>query len=66
MIFHSLDDIEQAMNQSLRDAQLAKAQGNPVKELQHMATANRLAELRNAVDAYGDEYLLPPEAFENR
>ena len=66
MIFQSLDDIEQAMNQSLRNAQLAKAQGNPAKELQHMATANRLAELRNAVDAYGDEYLLPPEAFENR
>lgn len=66
MIFQSLDDVEQAMNQSLRDAQLAKAQGNPVKELQHLVTANRLAKLRDAVDAYGDEYLLPPEAFENR
>ena len=64
--FSTLQDVEDAMNQSLRDAQIAKAQGNDIKELQHMATAERMGELRNAVDAYGDEILLPDEAFENR
>ena len=64
--FMCLQDVEEAMNQSLRDAQIAKAQGNQVKELQHMATANRLAQLRDAVDAYGDEILLPEEAFEDK
>jgi len=62
--FQDLNDVEDAMNESLRNAQLAKAQGNHVKELQHMATANRLAQLRDAVDAYGPEILLPDEAFE--
>ena len=64
--FMCLQDVEDAMTQSLRDAQIAKVQGNHVKELQHMATANRLAQLRDAVDAYGSEILLPDEAFEDR
>ena len=63
--FICLQDVEDAMNQSLRDAQIAKAQGDHVKELQHMATAERMGELRNAVDAYGDEILFPEEAFED-
>lgn len=64
--FLCLQDVEDALNQSLRDAQIAKAQGDHIKELQHMATAERMGELRNAVDAHGDEILLPEEAFENR
>ncbi len=64
--FLCLQDVEDALNQSLRDAQIAKAQGDHITELQHMATAERMGELRNAVDAYGDEILLPKEAFENR
>ena len=61
--FMCLQDVEDAMNQSLRDAQIAKAQGDHVKELQHMATAGRMGRLRDAVDAYGDEILFPEEAF---
>jgi len=64
--FMSLESIENAMTAAMRNAQIAKARGDAFKELQHMATANRLADLRNAVDAYGNEILLPPEAFDNR
>ena len=64
--FMCLQDVEDAMNRSLRDAQIANALGDYVKELQHMATANRMARLRDAVDAYGPEILLPDEAFEDR
>ena len=63
--FMCLQDVEDAMNRSLRDAQIANALGDHVKELQHMATAERMGELRNAVDAYGDEILFPEEAFED-
>ena len=59
--FQTLDDVEAAMNQALREAQLAKAQGQPIEELQHQATANRLANLRDAVDAYGEEILFSEE-----
>ena len=62
--FMCLQDVEDAMNRSLRDAQIANALGDHVKELQHIATANRMARLRDAVDAYGDEILFPEEAFE--
>ena len=60
--FETLDDVEAAMTQALRDAQLAKAQGQPAEELQHMAAASRLANLRDAVDAYGSDILLSEEA----
>ena len=64
--FSCLQDVEDAMHQSLRNAQIAKAQGDHIKELQHMATAERMGVLRNAVDAYGDEILFSEEALEDR
>ena len=64
--FLCLQDVEDALNQSWRDAQIAKAQGDHTKELQHMATAERMGLLRNAVDTYGDEILFSEEALENR
>jgi hypothetical protein len=59
--FQTIDEIEAAMAKSVHQAQLAKAQGQPVEELQHQATAYRLADLRNAVDAYGIEILFSDE-----
>jgi len=64
--FFSLADVEKAMDEAMRKAEHAKAHGDAIKELQHTATAWRLCDLRNAVDAYGDEIILPDEAFENR